>query len=588
MNGVGAIDFAADMGFSFKKLVQLEEVALSRLAACGGLTAELLEEQISWSGQRTGNVQMAFRNEVFGSRVLRNPTVRGCPICLRKDVEAKPSHPLTEMTMRGDWQLREASVCVEHSHLLVPLWKCSRPEQRYDLQSRFSDILPDIIEGKLECSPAAPSPYDFWLETRLETGADNTWLAGKSLYGATTFCRLLGTELLRLTNCSDLDLSEKQRLAQELGFGAICHGEDAIQAALRSLVELTDGRNFEPGVAFGKLYSVLQRDHVETVEFTPFRKALRDCIVDSWPIAAGEVVLGFPQHERKMHSVRTAASTTKTDPFALEKILVHVGAIEADDNRPISQKTFDAGIYADLLDEVPTLVGRSEMHRAMGATLKQFVSLESNGFLEPRFSLPDIRSRWRISDGKMFVEELEKASIPVTPSESGWEGIHQANSRTNLGIGVFINKAREGKIQLGRKTDCKGYAAFVLRKSEVDQLSLAERAPLYRDLITAAAFGRSVGIRIQGWFENLSLAGHTPATRMPHPKWGDERVYASPSDIGKFHSRFLTSSTMEEEFNQNRRVLIAKLKAANVKPFAPNGDEYGPLFLREEVEAVLR
>lgn len=123
MNGLGAADFALDMGFSLKRIVNLEEAALRNLAACGGLTDLQLVELISWTGRAVGDVRMMFRGEEFVSRALRNPIIRGCPVCLREDIEVDPDRPLVQMTMRGDWQMREIDVCVTHRHPLEPLWK---------------------------------------------------------------------------------------------------------------------------------------------------------------------------------------------------------------------------------------------------------------------------------------------------------------------------------------------------------------------------------------------------------------------------------------------------------------------------------
>ena len=59
-------------------------------------------------------------------------------------------------------------------------------------------------------------------------------------------------------------------------------------------------------------------------------------------------------------------------------------------------------------------------------------------------------------------------------------------------------------------------------------------------------------------------------------------------DIVEFHARFVTASTMEREFGLHRRTLFAKLKAAHVKAFAPNTQDFGALYLREDVEAVIK
>ena len=182
MNGVSAADFALDMGFSLKKIVNLEEDAVRSLAECGGLTCEQIEELVSWTGRRVGGVRMVFRGEIFVSRAVRNPIIRGCPVCLRKDAEIDPSQPLSQMAMRGDWQLRELNLCVAHQHPLVPLWEHGPPTDRFDVSKRLAEILPAVLEGRLEQPRVTPSPYDLWLSNRLDTGSDDTWLADKSLY----------------------------------------------------------------------------------------------------------------------------------------------------------------------------------------------------------------------------------------------------------------------------------------------------------------------------------------------------------------------------------------------------------------------
>jgi hypothetical protein len=47
MNGVSAADFAMNMGFSIKKIINLEDNAVRDLAECGGLTGEKIEELVS-------------------------------------------------------------------------------------------------------------------------------------------------------------------------------------------------------------------------------------------------------------------------------------------------------------------------------------------------------------------------------------------------------------------------------------------------------------------------------------------------------------------------------------------------------------
>ncbi|WP_106204477.1 hypothetical protein [Aliiruegeria haliotis] len=387
-----------------------------------------------------------------------------------------------------------------------------------------------------------------------------------------------------MEDVSDLDQSAQLRRARALGFGAASQGEDEIQDALDKLAVLSDAANAKPKKALGRLFVDFSQEHLHKDDFTPFRKILRDCIVRNWPVAAGETVLGFVQAERQRHSIRSASEETGIGPSLLERFLVDAGAIDADDDRPIARKTFDAMAYADLLAEIPTLVGPIGMQRAMGATKGQLASLVEDGVLTPRIDNPMVKSPWRASDGVALVAELQEIAVPIEPADESWESIQDAKHRSDLGVGMIIAGLRSGNLRLGRRPDFEGYAAFCVVKDEVDRVKADKLKAEGGPLITAAAFGRLVGIRTQGWFEKLAGSGHTPATRRLHPKRGRERVYVSESDIEEFRKRFVTSPMMKGEFGlTSRKRLLAALER-----FAPNGEDYGPLYLREDVEAFLK
>lgn len=588
MNRASAIDFCLDMGFSLKRIVNLEETALNSLARLGGLTSNELQSLLTWTGQPLGKVRTSFRGETFVSRAVRNPRIRGCPICLREDAETDTVKPLTRIAMRGDWQLREVSICVKHAHPLVPLWDCRKTTERYDIGARFTEILPDILRGTLEKPLINPSPYDIWLDDRLEAKPDDTWLSDQSLYAATTFCRLLGTELFRLESKAKLNDETRIRLAQKRGFEIVRQGRSAIHCELDKLAATAGGFNDTPKKAFGELYSKLSLDYLNEADFAVYREMLKDCIVAIWPIAAGDVIVGFAHHERKLHSVSSATKEIGIGAKLLEQFLVHARIIAPDDDRPLSRKTFDPRPHADLLCEIPKLVDTTEMKKAIGATHMQLVSLARDKILIPRIDIPTIKSPWWVADGLALVAELQALADDVDPTDKSWEGIQQAQKRTGLRVGIIITAIREGQLQVGCKSGIEGYAGVVVRKTEIDLMAPAKPKMEPIAMMTAAAFARSVGMRTEGWFQSLVLAGHTPATMTPHPKFGGEWTYVSSEDIAAFHKRFLTPATMAIEFGQHRRTLIARLEAAGVSPFAPKGKGYGALFLRADVEAALR
>lgn len=443
------------------------------------------------------------------------------------------------------------------------------------------------MNGDFDQPAVMPSPYDHWIDDRLATGQDKTWLAQHPLYAATTFCRLLGTELLRLDPAFSLDAIAQRRSAQARGFDVARQGKVAIRDALDALAAFADGAHDGPKKAFGGLYSSLSKDYLDEEAFAPFRDILRDCILDVWPVAVGEDLLGVTQSVRKLHSISSAATETGIGAFLLDQFLVAAGAFDEGDARPVARKTFNAAQYAALLSEIPTLVGPIEMELAMGATRSQFASLAADGILVPRIDVPTIKSPWRVSDGLMLVAELKEMAVPADPTDKHWESIQRAKSRSSISVGTIIAAIRHGRLKLGRRTDVTGYAGFCVLKAEINELGPKTRPVPSHSHMTAAAFDRSIGKRGQGWFERLSAAGHTPSTRMPHPKLGGMRTFASQADQEVFHARFMTLSTMAKEVGADRRVIISKLNAVGIGPFAPKGESYGGLYLRSEVEGIL-
>src|SRR6056297_2640354 len=396
-------ELAYDMGAPFKLLLDQDEKALEVFADWAGIQPETMAEMLSWTGVRAGNVRMQFRDELYTSRALRNPVMRGCPVCLQEDAAKADGSASTAMVMRGHWQMREASLCVQHAHPLVRLWEASAPRVCFDIGARLKEIEADILSGALVQPNRNPSAYDLWLDRRLEDGCDDTWLKDHPVFVVTTLCRLLGEVLL---NEPDTVEDGAFRTVHGAAFDVIVNGEAAIRAAFDQIASRAIGAFDEPYKIFGKLFARLQHEYREEQGFDPFRDILRDCIFANWPIAAGEEILGESIDSRKLHSLRTAEIETGIGPKVLEQFLVEAGAIRTDDDRPPNRKLFDAQAYADLLAEIPTLVGPNAMREAMGATRQELVALADAKVLLPRTQVKKVKNPWRISDGLALVAEL--------------------------------------------------------------------------------------------------------------------------------------------------------------------------------------
>jgi hypothetical protein len=62
----------------------------------------------------------------------------------------------------------------------------------------------------------------------------------------------------------------------------------------------------------------------------------------------------------------------------------------------------------------------------------------------------------------------------------------------------------------------------------------------------------------------------------------------TPEDMAAFHRRFVTLTTLSAEMGQHRNTLKATLAARGITPFSPDGQNFGPVYLRADVAAVMR
>mgnify|MGYP003668569135 CR=1 FL=1 len=582
-------DFAHDIGVPFRRLIEQDQSAFDSLADWANLDLHQMDELLSWTGVRAGNVRMRFRGELFVSRALRNPVVRGCPVCLREDTLQQDGPNVAAMVMRGDWQLREVNMCVRHGQPLITLWQSENPRDRYDFRCRLQEIEHGILSGGLDRAAIQPTSYDRWLDRRLQEGRDDTWLQGQPLFAATTFIRLLGQAFL--------EIHESKRpqgvgSVHAAGFEIAMHGQSAIRHALDQMASAATGHLDEPNKAFGPLYPALSRDYIEEESLDEFRGILRECILDHWPVTPGGLLLGKVVTERRLHSVVTAARELGVGAQVVEHHLHTAGAIQTSDYRPRSRKTFNARTYADLLAEIPTLVGSITMRRAMGATAREFDGLAKEAILVPLTRIPGVKHPWRLSDGVGLVDELRTKAGCVDADNEEWETLLHTRKRTGVSLASLIEAIRNDLLVIAQREGQHGFHGLVVSKADVDILALADGRARSSEIelpgeMSAAEFGRSIGLRDHGNFTALIEAGYTPAQAYHSPKTGRSQYRLTAEDIRAFHRRFVTLPTLTRETQFHRNTLRGLLTKSGVARFSPDGHDFGPVYLRSEAEKAL-
>lgn len=587
MNGLTSSQFASDMGISVKRIALLDEAALGTLAELGGLDSDALEEMVSWSGKPLGDVRTAFRGEIFRSRAIRSLTVRGCPVCLREDVKALGNPSCEAMVMRGHWQLRDLHLCVRHHHPLVALWTAVSPRQRSDIGTHLGKIADQLLDGKLDQVQRVPTDYDLWLDLRLDDGSDPTWLANQSLYAAVTFCGLLGEEILRVRGNSSTVRDNGGAAAAAIGFDVTKRGRGAIREALDDLAAYAGGALDGPNKAFGELYRHLGKAYLEEDSFALYRDLLRDCILDTWPIAAGTNVLGEVLPKRRLHSIHTASIEFGVGIPNVKHFLEAAGAIAIEDQRPIARKTFNAEKFEHIMRDVQLLIGARELRKSMGATLSQFNTLVKDEVIIPATPYPKIQSRWRLAEGIDLVTKLQAKAVPIYVDEVGWETLSYGRRRSGVRLKQIISAIDAGTIDVGQREGERGYGAICVRPDQIDGLELnAQKSRSEADL-NLTAFCQAVGLRSTVKLRAFLEAGYSPATVRRHPTTGQGQFYLSEQDVATFHARFMTLATIEKHTGHSRKWIRMRLSASGTKYFAPNEIDFGRIFLRQDIKNMM-
>ncbi|QPM90621.1 hypothetical protein PSAL_018600 [Pseudooceanicola algae] len=496
------------------------------------------------------------------------------------------------MAMRGHWMVPHLMLCLKHQMPLVTLWKESAALSRFDSAVHFSKLADDIVAGTLDAELREETDFEIWLDARLEDPQgglpEQHWLDQFSLHAACNYCLMLGTSLLRHEMSAPSSvLPEDNWAVYQMGFEIARGGEAAIRDALMGLQMLPGSPQDGPRKIFPKMYDRLAYDSMDDPDYDVFRYILRSHMAATWPLGIGDELLGEPITARRLHSVRTAARATGIDQRRLRKILAAEGIVP-EEGLPDAWEVFDAERADTVLRSATTLITAKDFAEAIGASRSQFDLLVAGGILAPHLSssgdAAGTRTIWDPADGVRFLDSVFVGASPLRQAQHGWEHISKSAARLMVGPETLIEAIRDRRIvRIGNHADFDGYAALYVYHDEV--CSVLSPEPSSNQ--TIELFSKSVGLAQPIRMRRLVMNGHTPATEMIHPKLKKKQFYITRDDADAFHQRFYTLRTMAQAHGKSWQSMTARLRAAGVEVFSPDGEDYGTLYERDRVDHVL-
>ncbi len=585
-NGTDAISFAMDMGGSLKRVVHQDAEMVKLVGQLAGITDEEMTTLLSWTGEPLGDVRMQYRGEVFVSRAVRNPVVRGCLRCLAEQAAA-PGVPLANMAMQGHWLCRGVDICITHQQPLVPLWTEGNPVRREDMGAHLRTLLPDLtsMTAKTEC--VAVSAYDAWLDKRLSENQDLTWLRTQTSFAGMTMCLALGEDILRHQS-----LTPNDRAAKAAGFGVISSGPDAIRATVRSLLRKDDGTLTISKSPLKSLSYTLVEAYPDSMEFEDFRQIIRDELMTFWPIAPGDTLLGQVVATRRFHTIASAAEQTGLHKGLLQDILVAEGVFDPTQCQQTPPRTFDAEAYAAFLAEIPHLVPGSDIMTELGATETEFEALCAEGVLRPYLKTAKVLNRWRRADATALRETLT-SRLRTKQASRNADTLLMTRRALGVRLTALIAAIQDGRLAAFRHDDQEGFHAIRVDRMDVEALIKTLPPDVLIDrpetkVISASVFGKQIGLVEPKYMVRLVATGHSPGTEITNSVTKRKQWSLAEDDIAAFHKRFTTTALLARKAGVHRRTITSQVQHHGTQPFSAGDEVFEGIYLLSDVQEITK
>ena len=378
------------------------------------------------------------------------------------------------------------------------------------------------------------------------------------------------------------EMKSKDKPARAVGFDVASCGPDAVRQSLRDLTYAIPKGDTGTGKAFGRLGRWLAHDAAQDDRCDVYRDLLRDVILETWAIPAGEVVLGKTLPVRKLHSVASASIEIQRSMKTVRQILKHAKIIEDDDHRSDTRIVFDAAHAAATLAQAKRLVIAKDMAQRLGASSGQFESLVRQNIIRPVFPAEVSKFQWDTADADALLATLTRDAITIADDDECWISIGVAAMRARIEIRDALDAISTGRLRVGSREGQHGYAAICVRQTDMDQFGLGRP-----EHPTLSEFGQQVGLQKDGSINALFKAGQVQATMLFNPATRRTGLYMTDEDRAAFHVRFTTLKLLLPSLQIGSRVLARKLQEAGVERFSPNGEDFGWVYLVDDVKGVL-
>jgi hypothetical protein len=565
--GGGLKRFLEDQGISIYALMASKEEAIDRLAKAGGEEPDRL---LSNALIPISKQELSIRGFTVFRRFATRTDIRACPHCLHDDMQAGEGDPRWFWRGRLIWTLRTTRVCPIHRCEVV---KIGSAKSRAD----YYNMAPFLIDGRLNTltkdavqREATPKLQD-WVLARIEGCDSGDWLCGQALYQAVRACEMLGVvrafgPMPNLRNFTDHDWER----AGEAGFEVAIEGEGAIRDALTEIARRSRSGQNGPQAVYGRLYQWLEFQK-SGGDRGPIRDLLRDHIINTMPIGAGEAIFGEPVVRRRVHSVRSLSEASGLHPKRLRKAVFALGlADETLKGASANRITLDADAGDDLVRHLLDPITQRELPEYLNCSRSHALTLDRAGVLQALITRDRLHqlgtkafSRTKL-DG--FMQSVLDRAAPVDVADDNVFDLSTTVKRAMTDTATVVRLIQTGKIRrVQRLMSERGLASLRIDPDEV-------RRVLYPDW-ERRDLGISQAAKMLRLQEKVVIELIRPGfgepflpSRQTEPDRYQQSIWIRREDIEAFRSDYVSLPNLGREIGLYHTKALALLEKESIEP----------------------
>lgn len=362
--GQGLPRLLGDLRISQADFVAADPEAVQAFADAVGGDAGILAQ----SGIRLLHRYNVFRGEDFSRSFLPGRVVQFCPECLAEQGGRENWSCLIA------WSFASVPICSRHACLMT-----------FIEEESFLDLRQMGVPTAGISEPVTVGAHVRWLEARLAGKPVSGWLRGQTIEQVLHSSEMLGMVLQHGEQVRPNQLSRRQRSeAMEVGFLVYRDGEQAIQGALCDIRRNAVAHAVQAGplATFGPLFDWLDR-RANLIDPGPIKAILREHILEHEAWAPGEMLLGQPVEERRLHSVKSLSEALKTDRRRMSRLLQKLGLVpEGATDAESGRLVFRVQEIEQLVEDYQNAVPLARVPEYLGGSQNMVQALYGAGMLQ--------------------------------------------------------------------------------------------------------------------------------------------------------------------------------------------------------------